>query len=363
MASWKLVIVSGSSAELASVTSSNGILVGSNQAITTSPSTSFLSGSFSGSFVGDGSGLSGMASSLDISGSDGSSGTVDLLTQDLTITGGEGIDTAVSGQTVTISGEDASDTNKGIASFNSTNFTVSSGNVTSNNLTVTAGSGLSGGGAFTLGGSTALTVDSGSLVAYYSGSIFSTVSGDITINNTGTASISADAVELGTNTTGNYVASITGTTNEIEVTGGSGEGSTPQIGLPNDVIINNNLTVGGNLSVNGDLTYVNTANLLVEDAFILLASGSSGTGDSGIIFGGSEGVAQSGSALFWDADYNGGDGRLSIANGVAQDATSPLTSAYSVAGVFEGTEGDAAIAEADHPGNIRIESGEVYIYV
>lgn len=363
MASWKLVIVSGSSAELAAVTSSNGVLVGSNQIITTSPSTTLLSGSFSGSFHGDGSDLTGIPTTLNVSGADGSNGSVDLVSEDLTITGGEGIDTTVSGQTVTISGEDASDTNKGIASFNSTNFTVSSGNVTSNNLTVTAGSGLSGGGSFTLGGSTALTVDSGSLVAYYSGSIFSTVSGDITINATGTASISADAVELGTNTTGNYVDSITGTTNEIEVTGGSGEGSTPQIGLPNDVTVSNNLTVGGDLTVNGDLTYLNTTNLLVEDAFILLASGSAGTGDSGIVFGGSEGVAQSGTALFWDASYNSNDGRLSIANGIAQDATSPLTPAYSIAGVFEGTAVDAATAQADHAGNIRIESGEIYIYV
>lgn len=44
----------------------------------------------------------------------------------------EGIDISVSGSDVTISGEDASSTNKGIASFDSTDFTVSSGDVTLN---------------------------------------------------------------------------------------------------------------------------------------------------------------------------------------------------------------------------------------
>ena len=46
----------------------------------------------------------------------------------LTVSGGEGIDTC-SGSTITISGEDASTTNKGVASFNTNNFTVTSGHV------------------------------------------------------------------------------------------------------------------------------------------------------------------------------------------------------------------------------------------
>ena len=48
----------------------------------------------------------------------------------LIITGGEGIDTSSdSSATITISGEDASTSNKGVASFNSDNFSVSSGAV------------------------------------------------------------------------------------------------------------------------------------------------------------------------------------------------------------------------------------------
>ena len=61
-----------------------------------------VSGSFTGSFTGDGSGLTGVASTLSVTGSTGTS-TVNLQTQALTITGGTGISTSASGQTVTIS--------------------------------------------------------------------------------------------------------------------------------------------------------------------------------------------------------------------------------------------------------------------
>lgn len=67
-------------------------------------------------------------------------GAIDRLTTDdansaipvageVNILGGEGIDTSSSGNTVTISGENASDTNKGIASFQSGQFSVVAGHV------------------------------------------------------------------------------------------------------------------------------------------------------------------------------------------------------------------------------------------
>jgi len=151
-----------------------------------------------------------VATTLTINGDTGTTG-ISLLTESLQVSGGEGIDVAVTDNTITIAAEDATTTNKGVASFETADFTVASGAVSIKN------------------------------------------------------------VNLGTQTTGDYVATVSGTTNEIEVTG-TGEGAAVTIGLPSDVTITNNLNVGGDLNVTGVINTVNSTQVNISDNKINLNS-------------------------------------------------------------------------------------------
>jgi len=86
-------------------------------------------------FSGDGSQLTGIVTNLNLTGSEGGTGTVSLKTQALTIDGTNGIAATVSGQTITISGSNATTTAKGVASFTGSNFTVTGGEVSAKAIT------------------------------------------------------------------------------------------------------------------------------------------------------------------------------------------------------------------------------------
>ena len=115
----------------------------------------------------------------------------------------------------------------------------------------------------------------------------------------GTAnSVAADSVTLGTDTTGNYVASISGTANEIEVSG-SGEGAAVTVGLPNDVTIAGDLTVSGDLTISGSATYVNTEIIELDDNTIVLnANATTASENAGIEV--ERGTVETNVSLLWN---------------------------------------------------------------
>jgi len=91
-------------------------------------------------------------------------------------------------------------------------------------------------------------------------------------------------IPLDTQTTGDYVATIIGTANEVTVSPNSGHNAAVTIGLPDNVEISGNLQVGGNLNVIGTVNSVNTTQINIEDNKVKLNSNFTGspTTDAGI---------------------------------------------------------------------------------
>ena len=280
-ATWKKVIVSGSSAELANLNVNNKLVTSaslqiSNAAgsvinqISSSFDATFLSGSFSGSHYGNftgsatgsflGSGtlrgdFSGSFTGSAIlsgqfSGSFSGSATLPSLTEGVGI-----VPFTYSGSlpaTVAIQGA-ASLTNNLLPKWNGTGF--SNSNITDNGTLVTIGSGATSGVTVAAGG--------------------------------------------------------------INVTGNS--------------IFNQNLIVTGDLTVAGTASFQNTENILIADKFILLASGSTSLTDGGFIIASSTAPGgASGSAFFIEAATAGAYGRFAVAYDVHASSSTVAADEYMV---------------------------------
>lgn len=159
-----------------------------------------------------------------------------------------------------------------------------------------------------------------------------------------------------------------------------GSGSATRVGFFSDVntIVSNaaftydgtNLTVGnstfgtdvviaGNLTVQGTTTIINVDNLTVEDRFILLNSGSA-TGDGGFIVQSGSATAFNGVAFGWDDSA----GRW----GVQQDvllthSSSAMTTEGYFAVVVDVDGGQSDSLSYQKSGNLRISGSEAYIWI
>ncbi len=129
-------------------------------------------------------------------------------------------------------------------------------------------------------------------------------------------SVAANSVTLGTDTTGNYVQTITGTANKITVSGSGSESADITLTLPDDVQIADSLTVAGNLTVNGTLTSLDTTNLDIEDNLFQLNAGLTGSpvNDSGMLINRGN---QNNGIFMWDESVDKFTMGLTTANGSA----------------------------------------------
>jgi len=229
-----------------------------------------------------------VATTLTINGDTGTTG-ISLLSESLQVSGGEGIDVAVTDNTITIAAEDATTTNKGVASFANADFTVTTGAVSIKN------------------------------------------------------------VNLGTQTTGDYVANITGTTGEVTVTPTAGEGTSVTIGLPDNVNITGDLLVGGNLNVTGTVNSVNTSEVNIVDNKVNLNSNVTGSpiANAGI-------RVERGTEVDVEILWNETTDSWTLTDG--------STVSYGIARKFTATIGDGTATSMDISHNMNTYDVQVQVY-
>lgn len=114
------------------------------------------------------------------------------------------------------------------------------------------------------------------------------------------------------------------------------------------------LVLTGDLTVQGTTTSIETANLLVQDKFILLNSGSANPDVGGIVIDEGNGA---GHALI----YNATAGRFGYTGSLASDASNATPDAFGAA-VVDIDAGHSDISEYQKNGNIKVDSGAIYIY-
>jgi hypothetical protein len=402
MASWKKIILSGSSANLAALSVDNltlGQVVigggtsnlsttainGSGNILATTGATGVsISGSFSGSFFGDGSGLTGITATTitantnitDLATTDfffvsSSSGLAKITYANVvTDLAGAGLVSADGGDSlavgagtgITVNADDVqlknagSLTNNVLTKWDSSNGQLVNSGLTDDgtNLGILRNTSVTG----WLSATGAITGSAVSASGTVQGLVISAAQ-----------SITAGSfIQAGTNITApsGYISagSPAGAPNSVGTVQG-------QLGFFNALTVTGAGSIGGNLTVTGDLTVAGTAsftnvdNLNIRDKFILINSGSSTLADSGWIT--QYNTAGSGSAFYLEAGSTGTYGRFAMAYDVIGTSTAVSADEYVVSAKSEAGAPAAAPTwggSGNGFGNVYVNSsnGDIYMY-
>ncbi len=251
----------------------------------------------------------------------------------------------------------------------------------------------------------------GAIAGTFTGNLTGDVTGNADTATTATTAngVAANSVALGTDTTGNYVASLgtgtgvtigsntgetssptiavdygstsntavqgnttitlTQTAGEIDITGTAAQalGGAPSytIGLADTItgdriFSGDTITVSNDLIVQGTASFQSTTNLEVADQFILLNSGSStDNSPGGIVI--QQNTQDVGVVLGYDAAAGSNDGRWGTKDGQNASATTFTADAY-VSYVLDIDAGQSDISLYQKNGNIKVDSGDIFIY-
>ena len=282
------------------------------------------------------------------------------------LTAGEGIDVSGGGSetsTITVSAEDATSSNKGIASFDSTDFSVSSGAVT---LSAERISDIVGAmvGSNTESGISVVYQDGDNTLDFDVGDFDIALTGDVvgsgTVTNLGNVSFStaiqANSVALSTDTTGDYVGTITGGTGIDSTAATSGEGTTHTLSLDlNELTTETTIAdadfiamVDATDDASGKITFEN-----LEDAIFASVSGDVTIAEDGVAT-----IANNSVALGTDttgnymAQVSGGEG-IDISHSQGEGSTATISAELA-------TETNAGVATFDGT-DFTVSSGDVTI--
>ena len=291
----------------------NGTTINGTTSIQLTGANSNLSGSFSGSFAGDGTNLTGVTA------------------------------TAIF---PTIAKTDLASTDQFFIN-DGTNKYVTYGNL----LTDLAGTNLAVEGTDSLTLATTITGITSISSTSFTGSLLGNVNGTASwANNASAVSSIANNV---TNNTNNYVLTATG--------GGSINGESNLQFDGTTLTVTGNEVITGNLTVQGTASFQQTTNLEVADRFVLFASGSNTAGDGGIVV--QQGVQNVGELFGYEnsinrwgftSSFNASNPSFTAAAYITTTETS--TSIPSAAPLYGGA--------SNGYGNIHVktDTGDIYIY-